>query len=299
MRCWTESELEIIRNSQNKVPEVFGRSRSAVRDKMVSLGLLKTNKRWTAREIDLIKSGVLEIEGRTRLAVQFKRKKLGLSKSPRWKKEEIELLKSGKSVPGRSANGVRKKLIDLGIHKKRSYRPDWTEGDLNKLRELCVGGKKAKDIFKMGIFNCSVNAIQKKMCRLGFADKIKNFKRFPEEIRNKCKKFLLDNWEGKTPEELMNIWNVENHNFQANKNRIIAYLMSLKIKIPYGEVHRINSLRKKEQKLSFSGGSSSSSDVLERIRSERVKLMCERLEKKRDIWTGLPLLEGLLDEVDF
>jgi len=264
---------------------------------MVSLGLWKTNKRWTVREIDLIKSGVMDIEGRTRLAVQTKRKELGLSKSSRWKKEEIELLRSGKSVPGRSADGMRKKLIDLGVHKKRSYRPDWTEGDLNKLRELCVAGKKAKDIFKMGIFNCSENAIQKKMCRLGYVDRIKNFKRFPEEVRNKCKKFLLDNWEGKTPEELMNIWNVENHNFKANKNRIIAYLMSLKIKIPYGEVQRINSLRKKEQKLSFSGGSSS--DVLERVRSERVRLMCERFEKKRDIWTGLPLLGAVLDEVEF
>lgn len=59
----------------------------------------------------------------------------------------------------------------------------------------------------------------------------------------------------------------------------------------------MNSLRKKEQKLSFSGGSSS--DVLERVRSERVKLMSERLEKNRDIWTGLPLLEGVLDEVGF
>lgn len=296
-RLWKESELEIIRNSQNRVPEVRGRSRNAVRDKMVSLGLLKTNKHWTYREIELIKSGVLEIEGRTRLAVRLKRKKLGLLKNSRWKKEEIELLKSGRSVPGRSVSGIRKKLVDLGISKKRSYRPDWTTKDLDKLKELCSFGKKARDIFEMGIFDCSLNAIQKKMCRLGLADRIENFKRFPEEIRNKCKKFLLENWEGKTPEELTNIWNIENHVWRANKNRIISYLMDLKIKIPYGEVHRMNSLRKKEQKLSFSGGSSS--DVLERVRSERVKLMSERLEKNRDIWTGLPLLEGVLDEVGF
>lgn len=292
MRLWTESELEILRNSKNVIPEVKGRSRNAIRDKMVQLGLLKTNKHWTAQEIALIKSGSIEIEGRTKLAVQLKRKEMGLSNNPRWKKEEIELLKSGRSVPGRSCDGIRKKLVDLGLHKKRTYRPDWTEENLSKLRELHVDGKSAKDIFEMGIFNCSQNAIQKKMCRLGLAKKLKTFNKFPEEIRNKCKKFLLENWQGKTPQELANIWNIENHGFQTNKNRIIDYLTKLNVKIPYGEVHRINSLRKKEQKLNMSN-EGSSSNLIEKIRWERVKLMSDRIEKNRDIWTGLPLPEEI------
>lgn len=298
MRLWTESELKILHNSKNIIPEIKGRSRNAVRDKMVQLGLLKTNKRWTASELALIKNGKIEIKGRTKVAVRLKRKKMGLSKNPRWNKEEIDLLKKNGKVSGRSRNGVRKKLVELGLKQKRKERPDWTEYNLKKLKELCELGNSAKDIANMGIFNCSQNAIQKKMCRLGLAKKIKSFKRFPEEIKNKCKKFLLENWEGKTPDELAHAWNVENHSFQTNTRRIIDYLTSLKIKIPYGEVYRIKVLRKKEQEIILSN-KNSPNDILDKIRRERIKIMCDRIEKNRDMWTGLPsLVDASHDEND-
>lgn len=287
MRLWTESELKILYNSINVIPKVEGRSRNAIRDKMVQLGLLKTNKRWTAHELALIKNGKIEIKGRTKVAVRLKRKKMGLSKNPRWNKEEIDLLKKNGKVPGRSRNGVRKKLVELGLKQKRKERPDWTECDLKKLKELRALGKSAKDIANMGIFNCSQNAIQKKMCRLGLVKKIKVLK-FPEEVKNKFKKFLLENWQGKTPQDLREIWNAENNKYQTNVARVAAYLTKLKIKIPYGEVHKINSLRKKEKDLNLINKSSTNS-LIEKIRLERVKLMQGRIGKNRDIWTGLPL----------
>lgn len=291
MRLWTESELKILHNSKNIIPEIKGRSRNAVRDKMVQLGLLKTNKHWTAKEIELIKEGAIEVEGRTKLAVRLKRKKMGLTKNPRWNKEEIDLLKKNGKVSGRSRNGVRKKLVELGLKQKRKERPDWTEYNLKKLKELCTLGNSAKDIANMGIFNCSQNAIQKKMCRLGLAKKIK-VQKFSEEVKNKFKKFLLENWQGKTPQDLREIWNTENNKHQTNLSRVAAYLTKLKIKIPYGEVHKINNLRKKEKELNLMN-KNSSADLAERIRLERVKIMQARITKNRDIWTGLPLPEGV------
>lgn len=291
MRLWTESELKILHNSKNIIPEIKGRSRNAVRDKMVQLGLLKTNKHWSVKEIALIKRGALEIEGRTKLAVRLKRMSLGLTKSPRWKKEEIELLKNKRNVPGRSINGIREKLTRLGLRKKRMDRPDWTEENLNKLKELHSLGNSARDIFNMGIFNCSQNAIQKKLCRLGVTKKLKIFK-FPEEIRNKFKKFLVENWKGKTPRDLCEIWNKENAQYPTNVLRVVSYLDKLGIKIPYDEVQKINNLRKREKELNLAN-KKSASDLLEQIRMERIKLMQGRIAKNRDIWTGLPLPCGI------
>lgn len=174
----------------------------------------------------------------------------------------------------------------LNLRDKRESRPDWSEENLNKLKELRSQGYSAADISEMGIFGCSQNAIQKKLCRLGLVKKIK-ISKFPEEIRNKFKRFLLDNWRGKTPEDLADIWNVENAKYQTNVLRVVNYLTKLNIKIPYGEVQKIKNLRRKEQELNLSN-KASAADLLERIRHERIKLMQDRVAKNRDIWTGLP-----------
>jgi len=292
MRLWTESELKILHNSKNIIPEIKGRSRNAVRDKMVQLGLLKTNKHWKPSEIALLKSGVLEIEGRTKLAVQLKRMNLGLTNDPRWKKEEIQLLKNHRNVPGRSSNSIRSKLTRLGLRQKRVSRPAWSEESLNKLKELHQQGYSARDMSNMGVFGCTQNAIQKKICSLGLSKKI-TIRKFPEEIRNKFKKFLLENWKGKTPEDLAGIWNVENAKYQTNVMRVVSYLTKLNIKIPYGEVQRIKNLRRKEVELN-KNNKASAADLLEKIRMERIKLMQERIKKNRDIFTGLPIPEELL-----
>lgn len=291
MRLWTESELRILHNSKNIIPEIKGRSRNAVRDKMVQLGLLKTNKHWKKEEIELIKRGAIEIEGRTKLAVRLKRMHMGLTENPRWKKEEIQLLKNKRNVPGRSSNSVRNKLTRLGLRQKRMDRPDWTEDNLNKLKELHSLGNSARDIFNMGLFNCSQNAIQKKLCRLGLTKKLKILK-FSEDVRNKFKKFLLENWKGKTPRDLCDLWNTENAKYQTNVMRVVSYLDKLGIKIPYDEVQKINNLRKREKELNLVN-KKSAADLLEQIRLERIKLMQGRIAKNRDIWTGLPLPEGL------
>lgn len=287
-RKWTAAELNIIQNSGGQIPVVEGRTRTAVLEKMADLGLRKVeDKRWTQEELSLVKRGVLEIAGRSRLAVQQKRKKLGLTKDTRWTLKEINLLKNNRPVPGRNRNAIKNKLDRLGLRKKRPDRPDWSEENLNKLKELRDQGYSARDISEMGIFSCSQNAIQKKLCRLGLVKKIQILK-FPEDVRNKFKKFLLNNWKGKTPEDLAEVWNVENAKYQTNVLRVINYLTRLNIKIPYGEVQRIKNLRRKEIELNRSN-KAAAADLLEKIRFERIKVMQERLKKNRDIFTGMPL----------
>lgn len=167
---------------------------------------------------------------------------------------------------------------------KHQPRPKWSEENLQLLRYCRKEGKKIDEICEL-LPGYSKNAIQKALCRLGIVKKNKAFK-FPIEIREKFRSFLRNNWQGRTPEDLMILWNKENSKFITNKRRVITYLTEMQIKIPYGEVQKINNLRKREQKV-LNIPIKSPVDRLERLRLERVKLMRERIEKQHDIWTGL------------
>lgn len=213
-----------------------------------------------------------------------------IKKAP-WTPKEIELIKNKKTVPNRSFYAIRNKIVRLGLKEKREPRPRWSEENIKKLKELASNGKSAKDICEMQIFNLSQNAIQKKMCSLGLSKKIKIFK-FPEHIKNKFIKFLKENWEGKTPEDLEILWNKENARFQTNRKKVIFYLTKLKIKIPYYEVQKINNLRKKEQKIAKENKDSAKS-LEEKIRLERIRLMRDRIEKNKDLWTGIKTEEEM------
>ena len=204
--------------------------------------------------------------------------------SRRWTDEEIKLIENNRSPIGRTFYGVRNKKTQLGLRQKRQYRPKWSEENLQLLQSCRKDGKKIEEICKL-LPGHSKNAIQKRLCRLGVVKKNKIFK-FPIEIRERFRNFLRSNWQGKTPEDLTILWNKENSKFITNKRRVISYLSEMKIKISYGEVQKINNLRKREQK-AISIPTKSPVDRLERLRLERVRLMRERIEKQHDIWTGL------------
>jgi hypothetical protein len=256
----------------------------------------RTNKKWTKEEFAILKESVKkgkipEIKGREARAVVSQMRKLKLTLLKRWSKKEIELLRNNKFVEGRSKNAISNKLIKLGIRKKREYRPKWSDADLKLLESLHNQGKSALSISKMKVFSYGTNAIQKKLCRLGMAKKLKSFVKFPEVVRLKFKKFLIENWQGKTPEDLMILWNKENSLYQTNKGKVVSYLTKLKIKIPYSEVQKINNLRKKEKEI-ISLNKNSVKNLEEKIRLERIKLIKSRIEKGRDIWTGMNTQEA-------
>jgi len=209
-----------------------------------------------------------------------------MKSSKKWSDAEMDGLKEKGFVPDRTANALRYMKNRLGLRTRRETRHPWTEEDIEKLRELIGKGFSARSVHKMGLLSFSVNAIQKQMCRLGLAKKIKVVK-FSPEVKNKFKNFLADQWEGKIPEDLVEIWNRENAKHPTNKRKVVSYLTRLKLKIPYGEVQKIKNLRKKIEKIQCSAGTSA--NTLEKIRLERVNLMQQRAEKSRDIWTGLPI----------
>jgi len=258
----------------------------------------RTSKKWTNEEFAILRESIKrgkipEINGRERSAVISQMRKLKLTLLKRWTKEEIELLKKNKFVKGRSKNSISNKMIELGLSKKREYRPAWSKKNLDLLKSLHEEGKSALDISRMKVFPYSTNAIQKKLCRLGLAKKIKTFIKFPEAIKLKFRKFLTDNWKGKTPEDLMILWNKENALYQTNKKRVVFYLTKLKIKISYGEVQKINNLRKKEKEI-VSFNKDSAKNLEEKLRLERIKLIKSRMEKGKDIWTGIESEEAAM-----
>jgi hypothetical protein len=281
---WTEREIKILHRSKGRIPKIKGRTRYAIRSKMIELGLIEKIKRWSREEIDLLTKGQI-VPNRSKLAIAKKKHELGLNKNYRWTSEEIESLKKTGYVLTKHPTSIRRKLIELGLKQKREARSYWTNEEISELIELKNQGKSAQTIANLGIFSKSENAIQKKLCRLGLAKKIKIIK-FNEETKLKIKKFLLENWQGKTPQDLLDMWNKQNHKTPASLNKIINYLNILKIKISCYEVQKINNLRKKEKKLNLEN-KESANKLLEKIKIERMQLMQERFLSGKDIWTGL------------
>ena len=130
----------------------------------------------------------------------------------------------------------------------------------------------------------SRNSIQKKAGSLGLSKKSIQ-KKFTSFVLLRFKKFLKENWEGKTPEELVDLWN-QNNSFKINKSKVVYHLYVMKIKISYKEVLRIKSLRRKEEEIKSKPLSNSTIDSL---RSIRVKLMRQRASENKNLWNGLLL----------
>jgi hypothetical protein len=211
----------------------------------------------------------------------------------RWLPSEVKDLEEKGFSPKRTANAVRQKRTRMGLRTKRDPRPKWKKEDIERLVELSQKGFSARVIHSTGLLSFSKNAIQKQMCRVGLAKKNKIFK-FPHSIRQKFTNFLSEKWQGKIPEDLVWMWNKENSSYPTNKKKVISYLTKLNLKIPYGEVQRIKNMRKKIQKIQLS--KDTSTNILEKIRLERVAVMRKRAEKNRDIWTGLPVKPNELIE---
>jgi hypothetical protein len=146
----------------------------------------------------------------------------------------------------------------------------------------------------------SRNAIQKKLQNLGLTKKTKQTK-FGKEDLKVFKDFLVNNWKGRTPDELLSLWNKKNE-IKVNKNKIVYHLTALKIKLPYGEVAKIKNMKKKEEIIK-SKIYTSAKKMEEEIRMNRAKIMSERFLAGKNIWTGLKTDEwdkdGVLGECNF
>lgn len=253
---WTNEELKIIQNSNGEVPSIEGRTRSAIKEKMSDLGLLKQkNRPWTPEEIKLVMDGATYIKGRTSFAIHHALRRIKVAKRQK---------------------------------DSQSYSKNiWNQNNTDTLKDLIEHGYDFEDIHEMNIFNVSKNAIRKKINRMGLNKKYETI-RLNGEVLDLFKKFLVDHWQQKTPRDLMQKWNKENASHIVNLKTIVYYLAVLNINIPYTEIQKIYELREKEKHLNISN-KDSPNQLSERIRLERIKLMRERAEKRIDIWTGLPI----------
>jgi hypothetical protein len=255
------------------------------------------NKPWTKREVNRLLAG----KSLFKRSEKSKRRKLialGLEKpkfkvrshkKKAWTEAEIKLLKENKNVPNRSKDSIKGMQIRLGLIKVRpdKYKKPWSQEDTDILLKLVQEGKSARDIHNMQILpQHSRNSIQKKMCYMGLSKReVKVILSKSELI--KLKRFLQDNWQGKTPEDLVELWNYRlDIKQKINKNKVLYHLTNLKIKIPYYEVAKLNNLKKKENKIKKT--TFKSAGLLdENIRLQRAEMMRNRLLSGKDMWTGM------------
>lgn len=196
-----------------------------------------------------------------------------------WSEEEIESLKKGAIPPNRSIFSIKCMRQRLGLVAYKASR--WTQEHKIKLLSLIKEGKSQKEISK--ILPYSEQGIQKQILRMNL-QKTRQFKFTSSEIK-KFICFLEGNWQQKTPQELMDIWN-ENNVKKIGKNKVVYHLRKLGIKIPKDEVLRMGFLKKKEKKLHQDSKTTNESN--NRIKSLRIELMRKRIEQNKDLWTGLP-----------
>jgi hypothetical protein len=250
------------------------------------------NKPWTKSEVDLLLSKK-NVPTRSKKSIRRKQIQLGLKKKKftvtfhrkfKWSEEEIHALKNNLPLPNRSRQSIRTMMARLGLLEKNKPRRPWKKKDERLLVKLVGENKSLKKIFEMQLLPYSKNAIQKKLQSLGLTKKTEQ-KKFDKKNLQKFKDFLIKNWQGKTPDELLDIWNKQNQ-ISISKNKILYHLSALKIKISYGEVSKIKNLRKKEEIIK-NKQHSSVKKMEEEIMTNRAKIMRERYLAGKDIWTGL------------
>lgn len=175
----------------------------------------------------------------------------------------------------------------------RDPRPKWTTEQIEQLKAFREQGMSAKQIAASGLLPQSLNAIQKKLGRMDLV-RHANIVKFNDRQREEFRNFLKKNWEGKTPQDLAELWNQTHPAAQTNKRRVISYLTALGLKIHYGEVQSINSQRRKEDEIRAKA--KSPNELMDLIRASRLVVMTRRMELGRDLWTGMPLPQEALAE---
>jgi len=201
-----------------------------------------------------------------------------LKKKP-WTNEEIEELKQGRTPPNRSIFSIKCMKQRLGLVAFKASR--WTPEHRKQLVELISEGKTQKEIGK--ILPYTARGIQKQVMRMNL-QRTRQYK-FKRSELAKFQSFLQNNWQQKTPAELTDEWNNNNHK-KIIKRKVEYHLRKMGIKIPKDESLRMGFLKKKEKVIYAS--CKTTGESTNKIRSLRIELMRKRIEQNKDLWTGLP-----------
>lgn len=256
---------------------------------------------WTVQEIHVLLSSndknLITLPNRTKRAIHQKLLQLKLikpafkvtaSNKKIWTEEELNLLRSAKDpkkveISGRSKSSIAAMARRLNLYKKNLPRKPWTKDQEDLLQKLKSQGKTPQQIFEMGVLPYSKMSIQKKLGHLGLSKT-----KFTYDHKLCLTKFLKENWQGKTPQQLVNLWNDQNI-IKVSRKKITKYLNRLNLRLPKGEGFRIGRLYQQEKLIKQRQNFPSSYKMNDKIRSLRVELMRKRMEENKNIWTGMPL----------
>lgn len=203
-----------------------------------------------------------------------------MAASPKWTKKEIKLLKEGQNPPNRTPSAIKIMKRRLGIVKYRV--PKWTPEHKKELVRLLEEGKSTKEISQ--ILPYTQRSIQKEIVRQRIPHK--TCVRFKEIEKLYFENFLREKWQQRTPKELVELWNIDQgrNGRTVNERKVVVYLKKLGLKIPRDEVLKIVLMKKLEKECL-------QSQDLTKIRLRRVRIMRQRMEQNRNIWTGMPETE--------
>jgi len=270
----------------------------------------RSAKPWTKREITLLKlmvSGAprIRIAGRTHIAILGKIRELGLKKGRKylkWTYDELQAIRSGVIVEGRTLSTIQRCKTRLLRLLKRPHRCRWSSNNIDLLIESHKRGLSARDMHSQKILppSLSITAIQKKLCRLGLVKRNRSglvYRRFDPVTREAFERFLIQHWKGKLPIELAEMWN-DSQRFKVTDKKVSNYLAKLGIKISCYEVYHIKKQREYERQIIDRIGLEAPSILTDQIKAYRVKMMSRRYTHGLDIWTGLKLEIPLYIDID-
>ncbi len=156
-----------------------------------------------------------------------------------WTEEEILVLKGGGTPENRSRFSIKCMRQRLGLVPYHVLR--WTEEHKDMLKKLIASGHSYEEVSKLLPYR--VKGIQKQAIKMSL-QKTRQYKFTARELM-KFRTFLEKNWEGKTPNELMESWNKDNKK-KICKKKVTYHLKKLGIKIPKEESLRLGFLKNKD-----------------------------------------------------
>lgn len=222
-----------------------------------------------------------------------------MSSKRAWNEEEIKAALENRVPPGRSRRSLQRVRREIGAVPKGKSRRRWSKARIRRLKELHARGLGAETIAAEGLMRASANSIQKMMARLGLSKRVKIVKFSPPQ-RDALRRFLKANHEGRTPEELVEMWREAHPELPpVGHRRVVEYLSKMGLKMTCWDALRINNARRREAAIreSAQGRGASAKELDEALRRSRADVMRRRLERGRDIWSGRTLPPETYEEI--
>lgn len=164
---WNDSEIEMLKytypstNWDEIYKSIPGHDKNSIKYKAISLGLKRPNRKWTTKEIHMLKciypddttmeNIIINIPNKTKSSIITKARRLNLTRPHNiWTKREIDIIKNlypvttckdmEKFLPGRKCNSIRTKACILKVKNSRTYTGNNILGDFTEAEKGYIAG---------------------------------------------------------------------------------------------------------------------------------------------------------------